>query len=115
MHGVIDLRMELEAVAAVAVRADGRKAMTGRPLRQRREAQLDEVGTDTHHRVEVAHPHLLHRRQSVEQRVRRGQLQVGRPPFAPAVHHLTAVVLGDFLVPEAEAEDRDVEVVDPFV
>ncbi len=41
-------------------------------------------------------------------------LEVGPAPFPPAVNHLPPVMLGDLLVAEAEADDGDVQVVDPL-
>ncbi len=39
-------------------------------------------------------------------------LQIGPPPLPPSVDYLSSVMLGDFLMAEAEAQDGNVEIVD---
>ena len=109
---VVDLRVELQAVAPLRVRSDRGVPPPWRPLARSAVPELPKAGTQLGHRVEMAHPHLLDRPQSAEERVLADQPEVGPTPLAPAVEHRTPVVLGDLLVPEAEAEDRDVEIVD---
>ena len=95
------------------VRSDRREAVPASlALAERSVAELLESLADAHHRVEVAHEDLLDRRQPREQRVVADDVQARAAPLAAAVDHLASVVLGDFLVAEAEAEDGDVEVVD---
>ena len=84
-------------------------------LAQYRVTQLLEVRADLDDRVEVAHPHLLDRAEPLEERVVADDVEIGPPPFTPAVNHPATVVLGDFLVAETQSEDWGVEVVDGLV
>ncbi len=115
MRGVVDLGVELEAVAAQPIGADRGEAVGGRTRGERGAAELLEVGPDRGDGIEVAHPDRLDRAEAGEQGVRARDLELGVAPLAAAVHHLAAVALGDLLVAEAEAEDGHVEVVDRVV
>ena len=115
VQGVVDLGMELEAVAAQLVAADGGEAVGRAALAQDGVAQFLEIRPHGGDRVEVAHPDLLDLLQTGEQGVLPVDVQIGMPPFLLAVDHGAAVVLGDFLVAETEAQDGNVQVVDLLV
>ena len=109
---VVDLGMELESVAAQGVGADRGVPVIRSAIGGDAPAELPEPRPQVHHAVVMAHPHLLHRPESLEQRVLPGEMEPRAAPLPATVHDLASIVLGDFLVTEAEAEDRQFEVVD---
>ncbi len=109
---VVDLGVELESVAPMLVRRDRREPMVRMPVAARRVAGFLESRAYRHHRVVVAHEDLFDRSEILEDGGVADDVQLRLAPLAAAVHDLAAVVLGDLLVPEAEAEDRNVEVED---
>ncbi len=104
--------MELEPVAPQAIRADRREAVGLDPRRTGGRAELLEVGPDRGDAVEVAHPDALDGAETAEERVWPRHVEFRVPPLAAAVDDRAAVVLGDLLVAEAEAQHRDGQVVD---
>ncbi len=94
------------------VRRDRREPMVRMPVAARRVAGFLESRAYRHHRVVVAHEDLFDRSEILEDGGVADDVQLRLAPLAAAVHHLAAVVLGDLLVPEAEAEDRHVEIED---
>ena len=114
VNGVVHLGVVLEAVAAERVGADGGEAMpVALALAEQRVAQLLEVRrpltvTESKWLIQTCSTG----REAREERVRPHEVQLGVPPLPAAVNDRAAVVLGDLLVAEAEAEDGDVEVVD---
>jgi len=115
VNRVVHLRVKLEAVAAQAVAADGREAVLSFRLAEHGVAEFLEIRADTRHGIEVAHPDSLPRTEVLEQGMRAAQVHLGQSPFLAAVNHLSAVVLGDFLMPEAKAQYGDVEIEDRLV
>ena len=86
--------------------------MVRRAFGRGREPDLSELGPQRGHRIVVTHPHLLHRSEPAEELVVGGHVEIGLAPLAPAVYHRPAVVLRDFLMPEAESHDGHVQIVD---
>ena len=115
VNRVVHLGMKLEAVAAQPVAADGGVAvlLPGSPSMVKPSSSKSGPisATESKWLIQTVSwgPRPLNRGCG------RLELHLGQGPFPAAVHHLAAVVLGDLLVAEAEAQDGDVEVVDRLV
>src|SRR6185436_4203111 len=103
--------MELQAVLPLRLAGDGGVAMLApRVAPARGVADLDEAALEARDRVAVAHPDRLLGSDPVEERRPGDGVQRRGPVLAPRVLDRPARVLGDLLVPEAEAEHRHAEV-----
>src|SRR5215468_1100312 len=66
-------------------------------------------------RVAMTHPNDFFFLQTRENGARAADLQHSRSIFTLRVLHRSAILFGDFLVSEAESDDRDRQVVNAFV
>jgi len=115
MYGVVDFRVVLKPVSAQRVGSDRREPVVRPPVRGHAPPEFLEFGTDRRHAVVVAHPDLFDRAKPLEQRMLSHQVEICATPLSTPVHDLASVVLGDLLVPEAQPENGNVEIVNRAV
>jgi hypothetical protein len=112
---VVDLGVVLEAVALAPLVGDGGIAVRLVVAGDEGQAELLEAGAEGDDGVAVAHPDGGLERHVGEDGGGAGDAEPGGSVLALAVLDAAAVVLGDLLVAEAEAEERHVEVEDGAV